>query len=202
MSTQSPKIVYVISADERMTTVKPVDAASTLFLACPAQESGESVDVSTEPFGPWVQPMIDAGAVDPRRDEPIPSWNRLAELAHLSTSTVTGMVDGTRSTSTLSVQKVAKVLKVDPREVSKWLDLSRPVGRRYVAPPEADLLTERQQKALTTFIRALAADQKEGTSHGDSDTQKSVNLVRDPQAKPNPTTRPRKPRGKPGQGQS
>lgn len=144
-----------------MTSVKPVDVTSTLLLACRARESGESVDVSTEPFGPWVEPMIKAGAVDPRREEAVPSWNRLASLAKVSTSTVTMMIDGRRAPNPRTVQKIANVLKVDPLKVSEWLELSRPVGRRYTAPPEADLLSERQQNALTTFIRALAADRRE-----------------------------------------
>lgn len=156
-----------------MTSVESVDAASTLFLACRALESGESVDVSSDnPTGPWVEPMKRAKATDPRNG--LPSWNQLGILAGLSTSTVTAMISGRRKTSTDTIEKVAAVLNVLPSEVREWLELDRKVQSRYSPPPEADLLTDRQRKALTNLIRSIVADEQEGgTGNGKMPAEKS-----------------------------
>jgi hypothetical protein len=132
--------------------------------------------VSDTPTGPWVEPMIRAKATDPRNG--LPSWNQLGILAGLSTSTVTAMVSGSRKTSSRSIQAVAKVLREDPKTVSEWLELQRPVHRSYQPPPEADLLTERQQKALTSLIRAIVSDDPKAGNDSGTSAQK-IDIVRD-----------------------
>jgi transcriptional regulator with XRE-family HTH domain len=109
--------------------------------------------------------MVRAKATDPRNGRP--SWNRLAELAGVSTSTITLMVEGRRQTSLATVRKVAEALRVSPAEVAKWLGREQDV-RPYDVPAEVDLLTERQQKALTELIRAIAADTTGGEHGGDT----------------------------------
>lgn len=109
-----------------------------------------------EPEGPWAEAMTRAKATDPRNGRP--SWNRLAELAGLSTSTVTAMVSGSRRTSATTVIKIADALNVPAEHVSAWLSQARPVRTRYVPPPEADQLTDRQRRALTDLIRSFVAD--------------------------------------------
>lgn len=158
--------------------MESIDGASTLFLARPALESGESVDVSDTPTGPWVEPMIRAKATNPRNG--LPSWTRLGELAGLSTTTVTAMISGSRKTSTKTIRKIADFLGEDTQTVSEWLELTRLVREKYDAPPEADLLTERQRKALTNLIRAIVADDKEeGQADGNSPDKKSSEAVGD-----------------------
>lgn len=126
---------------------------------------GEWLDVSREPEGPWVAAMVKAKATDPRNGRP--SWNRLAELAGVSTSTITLMVEGRRNTSLKTVAKVADALRVPTAEVAKWLGREQEV-RPYEVPSEVELLTERQQKALTELIRAIAADTAGGEHGGDT----------------------------------
>jgi hypothetical protein len=77
------------------------------------------------------------------------------------------MVEGRRQTSLATVRKVAEALRVSPAEVAKWLGREQDV-RPYDVPAEVDLLTERQQKALTELIRAIAADTTGGEHGGDT----------------------------------
>lgn len=123
--------------------------------------------MSKEPSGPWVAPMEQVGATDPRNGRP--SWNRLAELADVSTTTVTQMVSGKRSTSPATVKKIAAALRVEPEDVSSWLNLRKPVRTTWQPPPEADLLTDRQRDAVAELIRAFTSAEQGGVEeHADS----------------------------------
>lgn len=115
--------------------------------------------MSTEPTGEWAKAMIRAKATDPRNGRP--SWNMLAELSGVSTSTITKMIGGERRTSPTTVRKVAQALRVAPEKVSGWLQLATPVREAFEPPPEADLLTPRQRKAVTELIRSMVADDQE-----------------------------------------
>lgn len=121
--------------------------------------------MSKEPDGPWAAAMMRVKATDPRNGRP--SWNRLAELAGVSTSTITLMAGGKRRTSLDTVRKVAEALRVAPEDVLEWIGRGQQV-RPYEVPAEVDLLTERQQKALTELIRAIAADTAGGEHGGDT----------------------------------
>lgn len=128
--------------------------------------------MSDTPTGPWVEPMKRARATDPRNG--LPSWTRLGELAGLSTSTITSMISGRRKTSTATIEKVAGVLRVEPSEVRGWLALARREQSPYRPPPEADLLTDRQRKALTDLIRSIVADDgKAGSEDGTTPAEKT-----------------------------
>ncbi|WP_159622711.1 helix-turn-helix domain-containing protein [Ruania rhizosphaerae] len=125
--------------------------------------------MSNEPTGPWVEPMIRAKATDPRNGRP--SWNRLAELADVSTTTITQMVEGKRRTSPQTIGKIADALHVDPERVSEWIGRDQPVRRAWEPPGEVNLLTARQQKALAELIRAMAAPEREEVvGHADAET--------------------------------
>lgn len=114
--------------------------------------------MSIEPEGPWAVAMIRVSAIDPRNGRP--SWNRLAEMADVSTSTVTKMVGGTRKPSVSTVQKVADALRVDASDVWEWIGRGSEGIRTYHVPDEVHLLTPRQQNALTELIRATAEEQQ------------------------------------------
>lgn len=114
--------------------------------------------MSNEPKGEWAEAMIAVGAVDPRRDVPVPSWNRLAEMAGVSTTTLTAMVAGSTQASPTTVSKVAKALRVKPEVVSGWIQTARVVRDAYRPPPEADLMDDRQRRAVTELIRSFVKD--------------------------------------------
>lgn len=116
-----------------------------------------------EPHGPWIEPMIRAKAVDPRTG--IPSWNRLATLAGVGTSTITNMVAGRTRTSPGTIAKVAAALNVTPEQVSKWVGTHRPVRHTYTPTPEAARLTEAERKALDQLITVMVRgrDEQDGT---------------------------------------
>lgn len=154
--------------------MESLDAASSLSFAVHARAIGEWLDVSREPEGPWVAAMVRAKATDPRNGRP--SWNRLAELAGVSTSTITLMVEGRRKTSLETVRKVADALRVSPSEVGKWLGREQDV-RPWDVPAEVELLTERQQKALTELIRAIAAADTTGGEHGGDTAATRADIV-------------------------
>lgn len=109
--------------------------------------------------------MVRVKATDPRNGRP--SWNRLAEMAGISTTTLTQAVEGRRRTSVSTIEKIAKALRVKPDQVIGFIGSEQRVNR-YEVPDEVHLLTERQQKALTEMIRAIAADTTGGEHGGDT----------------------------------
>lgn len=119
--------------------------------------------MSTDPTTPWAEAMTRVRAVDPRNGRP--SWNRLAELSGVSTSTITSMVAGKRRASETTIAKVASALRIDAAEVSGWLGLDRVVHHPYEPPAESALLTTRQRKALTELIRAFTSDEQKDDDH-------------------------------------
>lgn len=116
-------------------------------------------------MGPWAEAMARVRATDPRNGRP--SWNTLAEMSGVSTSTLTRMVTGKRKTSLATITRVAEALRVTPDTVLEWLGVAS-IVTPYQVPDEVHLLTPRQQKALTEFIRAIAAEQGGGEHGGDT----------------------------------
>lgn len=137
-----------------ITGTELVDTLSTLVFAEVSGEAGECVDMRREAPEPWATAMRKAGAVDPRNDNP--SMSALAKMADLHTSTVASLIFRERETEPAVIERVASALGIDVREVSTWAGVARSVSDPYVAPPEANLLTARQRKALTEMIRAFA----------------------------------------------
>lgn len=120
--------------------------------------------MSTEPEGQWAEAMERVRAVDPRNSRP--SWNRLAEMAGVSTTTLTMMVTGRRRASMATIRKVAEALRLDADTVAAWVGGGSVTP--YQVPEEVHLLTPRQQKALTELIRAIAEEQTGGEHGGDT----------------------------------
>lgn len=121
---------------------------------------------NSEPFGPWVEPMTNAGAVNPRNGRP--SWTQLAARAGLSVSAVTNTVYGRTRAEAPTVQKIAKALRVKPETVSDWLGTPKPVRGPYIPVDESALLSPHERDALDLLIRAIARgrDTQEGATHG------------------------------------
>lgn len=118
---------------------------------------------------PWDAAIIQAGFTDPRYKDARPSMGALATAAGLHTTTVSRMVHGKGSPDPANVAAVAGALRVDVVVVSRWVDQARSQTEPYTPPPEADLLSRRQQEAVTELIRSIAArDEKAGGEHVDS----------------------------------
>ena len=120
---------------------------------------------------PWATAIIKAGYKDPRYAEPTPSLRALAEEAGLHTTTVSKMVRGVGVAKVENVAAVAEKLGVDVRTVSDWVKQARAVSEPYVAPAEADLLTQRERDALTELIRAVTESRRSGDGNAAASTQ-------------------------------
>ena len=106
---------------------------------------------------PWATAMIEVGFTDPRYDDPRPSMSRLAEAAGVHTTTVSRMVHGLKRPDPANVARVADALRRDVREVSGWVRQARTAPIEYTVPSEVNLLTRREQDAISELIRAIAA---------------------------------------------
>lgn len=104
----------------------------------------------------WDEALVAADLVDPRNGKP--SLNQLAKRANLPASTVTAMVSGRRAPKAATIQKIADALGVDVRIVSSWVGQERTERDPYAPPAEADLLTDRQRRAVDEIIRAIVAE--------------------------------------------
>lgn len=106
----------------------------------------------------WDLALIRAGFVDPRNAEK-PSYNQLARAVGVPQSTVSAIVSGrSRKPKPENVQKIADALGLDVRIVAGWVGQERTERTRYTPPAEADLLTDRQRRAVDEIIRAIAAE--------------------------------------------
>lgn len=56
-----------------------------------------------------------------------------------------------------TVAKIADALRIDVRELSRWIGQTREVAKPYTPPSEADLLDQRERDALDEIIRVMAA---------------------------------------------
>ena len=121
-----------------------------------------------EPWELWASAMLAVGATNPRLPDR-PSWRQLANRAGITTQTVINAARGEVDTEIDVIRQIAKALRVSPETVSEWVGRSRAVSTRYAPPAEADLLTERQRKALTELIRSMVTDeQRAGEDRADS----------------------------------
>src|SRR5699024_11778125 len=113
-----------------------------------------------------------AGYTDPRYREDRPSFSRLAEAAGLHTTTVSRLVRGVGKPKPGVVEAVAAALGVDVRFVSEWAQQVRSETRPYEPPAEVNLLTRREQDAVTELIRAIAArEERTGEPQGTTSTE-------------------------------
>lgn len=111
----------------------------------------------------WAKRLVAKGFVDPRYKHDVPSMSALSTATGLHTSTISDLIAGRRKATVESVQALVAALGDD---VAGWLGVA--VRERFVPPPEADLLTTRQRKAITELIRSfVAADQEELMGNAD-----------------------------------
>lgn len=116
----------------------------------------------------WLHAMTKAGATDPRNGRP--SWNRLAEMSGVTTSTLTRAVKGETNPSIDTVVRIADALRVTPDTVLGWLERTDTV-QPYEVPEEVHTLPRDVQAAITTLIKALAksgTDSKGGEADGNA----------------------------------
>lgn len=118
---------------------------------------------------PWASALVRAQFTDPRYADDRPSLSQLAEAARLHPTTVSKMIRGVGRAKVENVAAVADALGVDVVEVSGWVKQARSRAKPYSVPTEVDLLTEREQDALSELIRAIAAGRREdGGEHARS----------------------------------
>lgn len=124
----------------------------------------------------WEDALEAAGLVDPRNGRP--SFNQLAIRASMAPSTVTKIVAGRSKPSPATIRKIADALRLDVRIVGEWVGQARTEREPYSPPAEADLLTQRQRRAVDEMIRAIVAD-REGTDDPDESTPLQDSTVGD-----------------------
>ena len=106
----------------------------------------------------WEEALVAAGFVDPRNGER-PSYNQLARAIGVPQSTVSAIVSGkSRRPKPENIQRIADALGIDVRTVSGWVGEQRTERAPYSPPAEADLLTDRQRRAVDEIIRAIVAE--------------------------------------------
>lgn len=89
--------------------------------------------------------------------------SQLAKAAGLHTTTVASLIFQDRETEPHVVERVAEALNLDVQIVSEWAGIHRPISAPYVPPPEANLLSARQRKAITELIRSFTQSVSEPT---------------------------------------
>lgn len=80
---------------------------------------------------------------------------QLAERADVSVEAVRRMIFGLAAPEPLTVNRVAGALQRDVREVAAWVGQVRTERQSWTPPAEADLLNDRQRKALDNLIRSM-----------------------------------------------
>lgn len=158
MSSTNPRIRVNLPRDLRLHGRNLRTACPLGSLSCVAiKRKVRSVTSIPEP---WASAMVKVGLTDPRYADARPSINRLAERANLHPTTVSRMVHGTRTSQTANVEAVADALRVDVVEVSRWVNRARSVSKPYQVPAEVNRLSDREQRALSELILAMAASKE------------------------------------------
>lgn len=144
-----------------MTVTEFVDRTSTLWLFEHRRREETSLHMNTEPTTDdlWDAALVKAGFVD-KRDGESPSHRALAEHLGIGTSTITNIRAGNAKPKPATVAKIADALRIDVRELSRWIGQTREVAKPYTPPSEADLLDQRERDALDEIIRVMAASKK------------------------------------------
>lgn len=122
----------------------------------------------SKPFQHWDDALVAAGLVDPRNGNP--SRNQLARRVGMSAGALNAVMDNRSTPRAATIQKIADALGLDVRIVSDWVGQKRTERGPYTPPAEADLLTDRQRKAVDEIIRAIVAE-RASTDDGHDDQQ-------------------------------
>jgi len=104
--------------------------------------------------------MVDAGITDPRNGLR-PSWQEMTRRTGIHTTTLSRVAKGERRTRQEVVDRVAEELRLPPQTVNGWLGRTRTVGRPYVPPAEASLLSQEERDAVDRIIVLLALSKRE-----------------------------------------
>lgn len=125
--------------------------------------------------------MAAVNAVAPNGE---PSITRLATMAGVSVETARRLLFGMGRPSVQTVERVAAALRIDVRMVSEWAAHARSVREPYRAPAEADLLTDRERRAVTHLIRAItdgrrshAHESESGQEEGSAEQQEPPSIA-------------------------
>lgn len=92
----------------------------------------------------------------------------LAHKAGVGVETVRKLVYGASGSSSATIAAVAQALHRDVRTVARWAAEQRAVAEPFELPAEADLLTDKERRAIVQLVRAITADRKAGGSRGDT----------------------------------
>lgn len=134
-----------------------VATLSTLQLFEQSSTKEPSVDMTAdEPTSEqlWDAALRSKGFVDPRTGEP--SISALANKIGVGKTTISKMRQGIGTPRQETIVKVADALRVTPTEIARWVGQSRALSSPYLPPPVADLLDERERRAVDELIRVLA----------------------------------------------
>jgi transcriptional regulator with XRE-family HTH domain len=121
---------------------------------------------NSEPFGPWVEAMEKAGAVDPRNGRP--SWNQLAMRAGVSTTAVTNAATGKTKAKASTILRISGALHLPPETVSTWVGAVAPVSGPWTPVQESALLSRDERRAMDDLIRAIVRGREAGELRGDT----------------------------------
>ncbi|UEJ83949.1 helix-turn-helix transcriptional regulator [Brachybacterium halotolerans subsp. kimchii] len=131
----------------------------------------------------WDEALTAANLVDPRNGRP--SFNQLAKRAGMPQSTISAIVQGTSNPKPTTISKIAKALGVDVLLVSSWVGEPRTERAPYTPPAEADLLNDRQRRAVDEIIRAIVAER---ASERDERNRMAHGAISDRAVEDGPTT--------------
>ncbi|WP_037160990.1 helix-turn-helix domain-containing protein [Rhodococcoides fascians] len=116
----------------------------------------------------WDAALRSRNFIDGRNGEP--SLRALAAAIGINASTISNMRSGTVTPKPSTVQKVADALGLPVTEVSRWVGQARTVKNAYMPPVEADLLDDRERKAVDEIIRLFAAPKIERAKRDKAET--------------------------------
>lgn len=107
---------------------------------------------------PWATRLIQRDFTDRRSTRSKrASLGALADKIGVNTTTISEAISGKRRPTVETVKALVRELGPD---VAEWLGV--PIREPYEPPPEADLLTLRQRKAITELIRSFVTLEQEG----------------------------------------
>jgi hypothetical protein len=112
----------------------------------------------------------------PNARRPIASARRLAEQIGVHTTTVMNMMHGAADTDPAIVAAAADALRVDVRKVSQQVGQMRTEQAPWDPPAEVNLLSRRQQLALSELIRSMA-EEREGRGNQPATTKPAVSAT-------------------------
>lgn len=113
---------------------------------------------------PWASAMTAKDFTHGQR----PSIRALSRAAGIgSAETVRQMIYGVRAPDPDTVERVASALGISPVEVSRWVQQERSTRKPFRLPAEVVFLTEPEQDAVSTLIKAIAKGRRPAKQRGE-----------------------------------